>query len=74
MPNVSPNKSVEGCLGLIGFSLLWSAALWWLAVSNTLPILPPFPLFTYLIIGFISSFFGIFGDAIESFVKRYDAS
>eukprot|EP01094_Clydonella_sp_ATCC50884_P024953 TRINITY_DN63_c1_g1_i1.p2 TRINITY_DN63_c1_g1~~TRINITY_DN63_c1_g1_i1.p2 ORF type:complete len:117 (-),score=51.89 TRINITY_DN63_c1_g1_i1:126-476(-) len=71
MPNVSPKKSVEGCAGLIVFCGVWCGGMFWARQHYPLfEFLPPFSLPHYLVLGLLIGVFGIFGDALESFVKR----
>lgn len=71
MPNISPKKSVEGCVGLIVFCSLWCGGLSYLQQTNpTFSFLPPFTTVEYMTLGLLLGVFGIFGDALESFIKR----
>ena len=63
-PNVSPNKSVEGCLcgavaAITGCFILW-----------LLRLFPEIPLPLFLITAFVASSIGQIGDLAESLIKR----
>jgi phosphatidate cytidylyltransferase len=65
LPKVSPNKSIEGCIGGLVFSALVAMALrsW----------LPPMPHFSYPYVAVMGMFFGglgQLGDLSESLIKR----
>jgi phosphatidate cytidylyltransferase len=70
MPNISPNKTLEGCIGNTVFCMLWAVWLKYMQEYHMWSFLPPMCYTSYMIFGAIISIFGIFGDALESFVKR----
>lgn len=61
-PSLSPNKSLQGALGGLLFSIITSI-LFQLALPNT-------PLFALVLCGFFGGFFGQIGDLFESLIKR----
>jgi phosphatidate cytidylyltransferase len=70
MPNVSPNKSWEGIIAEILFALLICYGFKQLQLSGVTDKLPPYDTIHYLGLGLVASCLGIFGDAVESLVKR----
>ncbi|MFA5088809.1 MAG: phosphatidate cytidylyltransferase [Candidatus Omnitrophota bacterium] len=65
LPRVSPNKSVEGCLGSFIFSVL--AAVF---SRSLLPSVPSFPLWHVALMGAFFGGVGQLGDLSESLMKR----
>ncbi|MBN1662274.1 MAG: phosphatidate cytidylyltransferase [Deltaproteobacteria bacterium] len=63
LPAVSPGKTAEGILGLIGGSILACALYQQI-------LLPQLPLFHAVILGFVGSILGQLGDLCESLIKR----
>lgn len=61
-PSISPKKTIEGTLGGMVFTLLF-AGIWGYFYHA-------FPLYQWLVIGFIASIIGTIGDLIESKLKR----
>ncbi len=71
MPHISPNKTVEGFVAQLVFGIGFCLAVKY--VQEFVPafsFLPPVGWFNYFFIGFSVSFFGAFGDFLESFIKR----
>ena len=66
---ISPNKTVEGCLGGILFALLGAAILKEFQRLGA-TALPPYTGGQYLLIGFVLSIAGQLGDLTESYFKR----
>jgi len=69
MPNISPNKTVEGFVAQVLFGGLFCLLVKWFQLNTQLP-LAPFSWWGYMFVGVCVSFFGSFGDILESFVKR----
>mmetsp|Transcript_8537 Transcript_8537/g.35600 ORF Transcript_8537/g.35600 Transcript_8537/m.35600 type:complete len:384 (-) Transcript_8537:64-1215(-) len=69
MPAISPNKSVEGCIATVVGAIVLNIGLK-AAQASGWDFLPPFSWFDYLVVGIIVAVFGIFGDMLESLVKR----
>ena len=65
-PDVSPKKTVEGCLCGAACSLLAGILVW--AVSL---LLDPIPFLPCILTAFVSSTLGQIGDLAESLIKRY---
>ena len=65
LPRVSPNKSVEGCLGSLAFSIIFALL--------TKSFLPSLFNFSFIHVAFMGAFFGAMGqlgDLSESLIKR----
>lgn len=69
MQAISPNKSLEGCLASISFGPGICFVFKILQLIGY-SFFPPMSLLDYLIFGFLITTFGMFGDMIESLVKR----
>lgn len=65
-PDISPNKTIEGCISGAVFSLLAGILVWWLSRYYM-----PIPLIPCLVTAFVSSTAGQIGDLVESMLKRY---
>lgn len=65
-PDVSPKKTIEGCLTGAVFSLLGGVAVFFIARQYN-----PLPLHVCLITAFVASSMGQIGDLAESLLKRY---
>ena len=65
LPKVSPNKSVEGCLGSFAFSIISA-----LAGKNLLPPVMSFPIWQIALMGAFFGGIGQLGDLSESLIKR----
>ncbi len=65
LPKVSPNKSVEGCLGSFVFSILAAVA-----GRNLLPAVMNFPVWQVALVGAFFGGVGQLGDLSESLIKR----
>jgi len=71
MPNVSPKKSWEGVVAEIVFAVLLCLLIKWCQQSfQWADFFPPVSYAHYVAIGLMTSIGGIFGDALESVVKR----
>ena len=66
---ISPNKTVEGSVGGVAFTLLGAAILKELQRLGV-TVLPAYTGAQYLLIGFVLSFAGQIGDFTESYFKR----
>ncbi len=66
-PDVSPNKTVEGCITGAAASLLGGVLVFFLSKMFDSPL----PLWLCLITAFVSSTLGQIGDLAESLLKRY---
>jgi phosphatidate cytidylyltransferase len=66
---ISPNKTVEGSVGGVVFTVLGAAILKELQRLGV-TVLPPYTGVQYLLIGFVLSFAGQIGDLTESYFKR----
>lgn len=64
IPNVSPGKSIEGVLGALIFALIAVVVTLWLAD------IPPLLWKWGFVLSFITVFFSIVGDLLESMLKR----
>lgn len=69
---ISPNKSWEGIIAEIIFSLMLTNAFYYLMRAETAPWLdlPKIQQYQYNIIGFLVGTLGVIGDMFESLVKR----
>jgi len=65
IPNISPNKTIEGTVGGVIFGILAA-----LGSASFLPNLREFNYFNLVIIGFALSIIGLLGDLSESLIKR----
>ena len=65
MPKISPNKTVEGYLGGVTFSVIAA-----IAFKSFLPAHLEFPIWHVIFIGFFFSTLGQMGDLAESLIKR----
>jgi phosphatidate cytidylyltransferase len=70
MPNVSPNKSWEGIIAEIVFAVLLCYGFKQMQLSGVTDKLPPYDTIHYIGLALLTSCLGIFGDAIESLIKR----
>jgi len=72
MPTVSPNKTWEGVFAELFSGCFFSLIFCWMSTLPSFAFLelPPISTSKYLILGFVMAFFGIFGDMLESLVKR----
>jgi phosphatidate cytidylyltransferase len=61
-PTLSPNKSLEGALGGLLFSVIAAASFHF--------IIPNVPLYIMMLLGLFGGFFGQIGDFFESLIKR----
>lgn len=69
MQSISPNKSLEGCVAAIAFGPVICFVFKILELLGY-SFFPPMSIFDYLVFGFLVTTFGMFGDMIESLVKR----
>jgi len=70
MPNVSPAKSWEGIIAEIVFAVILCYGFKQLQLSGITDKLPPWDTMHYIGLALATSSLGIFGDAIESLIKR----
>ncbi len=66
-PKISPNKTIEGSLGGIIASILFTTAAGMFFIKLSIPI----SLYHYIIIGALSSIMGQTGDLFASYIKRF---
>ena len=69
MPHISPNKSIEGFIAQLVFGVGLCLFFKFLQTSG-FTSLPPSDWIHYVALGFLTAFFGAFGDTLESFIKR----
>ncbi|EAS02679.2 phosphatidate cytidylyltransferase (macronuclear) [Tetrahymena thermophila SB210] len=68
-PRISPKKTIEGVFGAVLLSVLTNILIYFFNV-HVAPVMPDISLSQYIIIGFLGSIAAVYGDLLESFVKR----
>lgn len=69
MAAISPNKSLEGCIATVCGAILLNLG-FKAAQEVGFTVLPPFSWVDYFLLGTFVAVLGIFGDMLESLVKR----
>lgn len=69
-PAVSPNKTWEGALGGITFTMAGMSLFWYFSQGKAIPVLSTMSLEGYLVIGLLLALTSQLGDLVESCMKR----